>query len=228
MKKTICIFIHYDSSNSYSSEDIEYIKKISFIFSDVIVLTSNTHPINEIENIKTICNIPNVGYDFGKLETYINSINIEEIENLYLFNNSCLLVRDPNISIEYMKKRDLDFWGYTTSTEETMHIQSYFLYFSNKAIKLLKEFLSNKSPVKNNFSHIDVVKKIELQLLRYMYDNKLKCGAYMQAHKIFPGINSTIIHADKLLVLNPHFPFIKKKVYTFAKTFDKNYLLSLV
>jgi len=228
MKKTVCIFIHHDSSDSYSSEDLDYIKKISSIFSDVIVLTSNTHPITNIDNIQTKYNIPNIGYDFGKLETYVNSINLEEIEDLYVFNNSCLLVRDPSISIEHMKKRSLDFWGYTTSTEETMHIQSYFLYFSNKSIKLLKEFLSNNSPVKNNFSHIDVVKKIELQLLRYMYDNKVKCGAYMQAHKLFPDINSTIIHADKLLVLNPHFPFIKKKVYTFAKTFDKNYLLSLV
>jgi lipopolysaccharide biosynthesis protein len=228
MKKTICIFIHYDLSDLYSSEDLEYIRKISSIFSDVIVLTSNTRPITDIENIKTVCNISNVGYDFGKLETYINSINVEEIEDLYVFNNSCLLARNPSISIEHMKKRNLDFWGYTTSTEQTMHIQSYFLYFSNKAVKLLKEFLLNNSPVKNNFSHIDVVEKIELQLLRYMYDNKIKCGSYIQTHKLFPSINSTIIHADKLLLLNPHFPFIKKKVYTFAKTFDKNYLLSLV
>lgn len=228
MKKTVCIFIHYDSQNLYSEEDLTYIKRISSIFSSVIVLTSNTERVDGIDNVQTICNIANIGYDFGKLETYINSINLQDIEELYVFNNSCLLVRDPIISIEYMKNKNLDFWGYTTSTEETMHIQSYFLYFGNKAIVLLKEFLSKNSPIQNNFSHIDVVKKIELELLKYMYQNKMKCGAYIQAHKLFPHVNSTIIHADKLLVFNPHFPFIKKKVYTFAKTFDKKYLESLI
>jgi lipopolysaccharide biosynthesis protein len=228
MKKTVCIFIHYDSEDRYSDEDVEYIKKISSIFSSVIVLTSNTKPISNLSNIQTIFGMSNVGYDFGKLEAYIDSINLQDIEELYLFNNSCLLVRDPFVSIEYMKNKNLDFWGYTTSTEETMHIQSYFLYFKNNALSLLKTFLSNNSPTKNNFSHSDVVRKIELQLLRYMYENKMKCGAYIQAHKLFPQTNSTIIHADKLLVLNPHYPFIKKKVYIFAKTFDKNYLLSLI
>lgn len=228
MKKTLCIFIHYDAQNLYSEEDLNYIKKISSIFSSVTVLTSNTNSIDDFNNVETICGMSNIGYDFGKLETYINSINLEDVEEMYVFNNSCLLIRDPTISIEYMKNKNLDFWGYTTSTEETMHIQSYFLYFTNKAARLLREFLLKNSPTENNFSHIEVVRKIELQLLRYMYDNKVKCGAYIQTHKLFPQVNSTIIHADKLLVLNPHFPFIKKKVYTFAKTFDKNYLLSLV
>lgn len=228
MKKTLSIFIHYDSDDSYCDEDIEYIKKISSIFSEVVVLTSNTKPIPNLDNVYTEYNMNNVGYDFGKLEKYINSIELNDVEDIYVFNNSCLLVRDPSFSIEYMRNKNLDFWGYTTSTEETMHIQSYFLYFTNKAAFLLKDFLAKNSPTQNKFSHFDVVRKIELQLLRYMYDNKMKCGAYIQTHKLFPQVNSTIIHADKLLILNPHFPFIKKKVYTFAKTFEKNYLLSLV
>ena len=222
-KKTRCLFIHYDPSDSYSEEDKYFINKINLIFPSLVVLTSNTQPVDGVETKK----IQNIGYDFGKLEHYLNSVDLNEIEDLYVFNNSCLLVRDPSVSIEYMKNRDLDFWGYTTSTEVKMHVQSYFLYFSNKSIPLLKQFLKDNSPIKNNFSYTDIVYKIELQLWEYMSD-KVRCGSYIETHKIFPGINSTIIHADKLLALNPHFPFIKKKIYTFSKTFDKDYLLSLV
>ena len=88
MKKTVCIFIHYDYEDRYSDEDVEYIKKISSIFSSIIVLTSNTKPISNLSNVQTIFGMSNVGYDFGKLEAYIDSINLQDIEELYLFNNS--------------------------------------------------------------------------------------------------------------------------------------------
>lgn len=227
MEKTICIFIHYDSNDLYSEEDINYIKELTKVFSDVIVLTSNTREVTSVESVKTIHNMSNVGFDFGKLETYLNSVEINAIDNLYVFNNSCLLVRDLSDSIELMKKKNYEFWGYTTSTELAMHVQSYFLYFNKNAISVLRNFLKKYSPTKNKYSHNDVVKKIELPLLTYMIENKINCGSYLNTHKLFPYVNSTIFHADKLLILNPHFPFIKKKVYTFAKIFTKEYLLSL-
>lgn len=228
MKKSLCIFIHYDESMTYTKDDMSSLQKISSVFDEVIVLTSNKEKIYNIKNIHTYCNMHNIASDFGKLETFINSIDIDDYEDMYVFNNSCLIVRELETSIQSMKKKYLDFWGYTTSTEHTIHIQSYFLYYSNKAMHLLKEFLNKNSPVNNNLSHKDVIEKIELKLLKYMHNNGMKCGSYMKTHILFPSVNPTIIYADKLLIFNPHFPFIKKKTFTLAKIFDRKYLESLV
>lgn len=224
---TLCVFIHFDSNDLYSDEDLHYIKTLSEIFKSVVVLTSNTKEIPLIPNVHTITSMSNVGFDFGKLETYINTLDLDNYDELYVFNNSCYLVRDPSVSLEFMKTKGFDFWGYTSSQEQAIHVQSYFLYFSRAALQFLKNFLTEYSPTKNNYTHLEVVRRLELPLVHYLSGRKMKCGVYLETHKLFGQSNPTILHADKLLILNPHYPFIKKKVFTEAKSFTKEYLFGV-
>jgi lipopolysaccharide biosynthesis protein len=227
---SICLFVHYDENNLYSQEDIGYIKHLTEIFDKVFLLTSNTNEITELNNskIEYFLNIPNVGYDFGKIQYFLNKFEIQKQSDCYIFNNSTLLVRNLQPSLEHMKNKNLDFWGYTTSKARFFHIQSYFLYFSNQALIEFKNYLNIQDPIGNNFGFEDIVNNIEIKLLKHFSDKKMKCGSYIHTHKLFNDQDSMVFHIDKLLILNPHFPFIKKKLFTKFKTFDKTYLQSLI
>jgi len=227
----LCLFIHYDENHCYTEDDIKYINNLSKNFKTVTILTSNS---NKIENysfdceIEYILNIPNFGYDFGKIQYFLREKDITNIECCYIFNNSCLLVRDLEPSISYMDSKNLDFWSYTTSLARAFHTQSYFMYFSNPALKEFISLLREKDPHGNKYGFEEVVNNLEIQILRHMNLKKFKCGSYLHTHKIFGDKDSTVFHADKLLVLNQYFPFIKKKVFTNFKTFDRKYLESLI
>lgn len=224
--KTLCIFVHFSENNDYSEDDIHYISTLITLFENVVVLSSNDHSPNNLR-CKFQLNIPNYGVDFGKIQWYLNTINVDELEHLYIFNNSCILIRNPKESIAYMEKKNYDFWGYNTSNEsDTLHIQSYFYYFKNHAILEFNNLLNEINPFGNALSYVDVIPKLEIPMLNYMHSKGFNCGVYLQTHLCFPNTNPVLFYIDKILILNVHFPFIKKKSLIPGR-YDRHYLTML-
>lgn len=213
-KKAMCLFAHYDKENKYTEDDISYISHLSSIFEEVVVLTGNSGKIENdtLQNVKYVLNIPNRGVDFGKVDYYLQKNNVDKYEQFYIVNNSCILVRDLAPSIEYMETKELDYWGYTTSNELGLHIQSYFYYLNKKGLGVLKEMLSENKPFDNDLSYVEVIRQIEIKMLSYFSSKGLKCGSYIHCHKIKTSKEPNILYYyPDWLLLNPNFPFIKKR-----------------
>lgn len=219
----LCLYAHYDESNVLNEDDLKTLNLLSKEFDKIIIITSNTIHSNDYE----IYFCENKGLDFGKHEWFIkNNLDaIRKYDNICLTNNSYIGCRDFKHSIEYMNKKTCDWWGYTSSNEIKLHVQSYFLYFKNKSFYSFVDFLFKISPYDNNLSYRSVIDLIELEILDYMSYNGYKADTYLKTHLIFPT-NSTILHADKLLFLNENFPLFKKNSYI-KNTFNKEKLLKI-
>lgn len=230
--KKICIFVHHDEQNQYSQEDIKFINHLLELFEKVVVLTGNDNKpmVEKFKRLECVNNIPNKGYDFGKIQKYIQENSLENYEEFYVFNNSCFLVRDLLPSLQYMQKKDLDFWGYTTSNEGGLHIQSYSYFLNKKCFDVYREYIIEADPHNNDMDYRDVVDNIEIKMLQYLSSKNLKCGSFLHTHKLkaVGNLNPTIRAAD-ILLLNHNYPFIKKKIFTQLKgLYDLEYLQSLL
>lgn len=212
--KKLCLFCHYDKDELYSEDDIKYVSGLSSTFEKVIVLTGNDKEIEgqKFHNVEYVLQIPNRGLDFGKVQNFLENNSVKEYGEFYICNNSCLLVRDLSPSLKYMREKKLDFWGYTTSKELQLHVQSYFYFLNKKALKEFKDLLFKVNPFNKNLAYDQVIRQIEIKMLSYFDSKGLKCGAYVHCHKLKTNRQDNIsyFYPDWLL-LNPNYPFIKKK-----------------
>lgn len=235
MKNSVCFFVHHDKNDKYSKEDKRYVEHLCSIFDNVVILTGNTKKFKtENGNPEFLLKIKNRGFDFGKLQHYINS-NREHVlsfEDIYVFNNSCYLVRDLTPSLQKMKEKDLDYWGFTSSIERKLHIQSYFYYLSKRAFIEFDQMLAEVDPYGKNLGFDEVINGLEIQMLDFLIKKGMKCDSFIRTHKIkrYPftlGKNPTIFGADYLL-FNSDYPFLKKKLFTDFKLHTKEYFNELL
>jgi len=228
-KKKICLFCHYDKDGIYSQDDINFISSLSSTFEEVVVLTSNKERVDKknFSNVKYSLGIPNRGLDFGKVQNFLENNDIDNYDEFYIVNNSCILARDLSPSLKFMQKKGLDFWGYTTSKEIQLHVQTYFYFLNNKAYKEFRKLLNKEDPFGKNLSYDQVIRQIEVNMLSYFNSVGLKCGSYIHSHKIKTNKldNLSFFYPDWLL-LNPHYPFIKKKSIKIG--FERKYLESFL
>ena len=236
-EKSLCFFVHYNKEGEVQERDREFLAHLMNNFTNIVVLTGNkidsfSEEVRSCPTVTIVPEIPNHGYDFGKIEFFIKNFknyNFEDInkyQNYYVFNNSNFMLRDPGPSLERMDAKELDFWGYTTSNDFGLHVQSYFYFMSHKAFEKYSEWVCQIGPFTNKLSIHDVITKMEVKLLKLFLDNNFKCDSYFPTHKLPvhrrpPHGNHSIAIAD-LLLLDRDFPFIKKKAFNFTAIHGKN------
>jgi len=148
--KRVCVFAHYDKNNSVDNYVYFYLSSLKNITSDIIFVTvSNisTSHIRKLENegIKVVTR-KNVGYDFYSYKTGLETIELNDFDELILCNDS---VYGPIFNLEnffmQMTINKSDFWGFTDSNQISYHLQSYFLVFKKSVIhsKRFKSFWDN-------------------------------------------------------------------------------------
>lgn len=246
---SLCVYIHYDSENIFSKEDVHFVEHLKRNFSNIKILTGNSDdntPEELIDSkISITYNIPNYGYDFGKLEYFLSegrnaNEDINKYDNFYIFNNSCIIVRDLGPSLEEMDSKKLDFWGYTTNRDEgTIHVQSYFYFLSKKAFNIFEPWLKKHSPFYNKLNMKEVIQKLEVKMMSNLLMNNLKCNSYLQTHKYYGGrihrgfyASNHTIFMPEWLMMNKNFPLIKKKAFTMSEalktSINKEYILHTI
>lgn len=218
--KKLCIFASYEKEN-ISIENIIYANTLAEYFDTVIYITNNrttnTPSIYLSKNIKYVYTY-NMCYDFGMWFRILKNLDISNIENITLVNDSMILL-NPNKLLKILNEyNDKKMWGFTDSNEINYHIQSYFLAFRGlETISVLKEFVDN-SNIHNdvNLDKMDIVKKYEIGISQFIISNNIcitpvyKITDVLKVNSVCESIgeNSTYRLWDRLLILE--MPLVKK------------------
>ncbi len=204
--------------HDYEKYFLEKLKEVS----DLIIYIADS-PIlpNEFKKLSTLVDYAECKqhgeYDFGSykygLEYLKKNINIEDIDELILCNNSCFAPVFPLVDLfETMQKRKVDFWGILSHENPIFHIQSYFLSFNNKVLtsKTFLDFLQN---VQKENSRGKVILKYELSLTKYLEKQGFICDVLIQGLSneeiLEKGFMATNLTTYPCYLLEKHDPFIK-------------------
>ncbi len=173
--------------HDYEKYFLEKLKEVS----DAIIYIADS-PIlpNEFKKLSSLVNYAECKqhgeYDFGSykygLEYLKENINFEDIDELILCNNSSLAPIFPLENLfDTMKKKNVDFWGITSSEEIISHLQTYFLGFNNKIINSTA-FLDFFQNVQQEESRLKVIFKYELRLTGYLQKHGFTCDAFFRGY----------------------------------------------
>lgn len=239
---SLAIFVHYSRNGKTCPNAMLYARELRRFFSNVII-SSNIHIDIEEDGI-TALQFEKNAYDFGYFYQALNAVNAyENYDTIGFFNDSNYIINPLDGVLRW--KNEFEYYGITDSHErrpdvfedDQYHIQSHFLIFRGKAIKLLHTFFSNIR-FEDNFDFVGdreklragIIIQCEIKLTRYMLDHGVRCGSYFKANEFVPMVSgfNVAINMHTLLwkqLIVKGYPFIKKKIIDHG--FTKADLISL-
>jgi lipopolysaccharide biosynthesis protein len=141
----LAIFVHWSKNDRISDHDQNLIHCLASEFDQVLVVcnrngTGNRHhpvidnPDNKIQIIERV----NEGYDFGGYKDGMLLIRefSDAFSEVLLINNSIFLLKSSLTELmQDVRDIEFDVTSITSSTEETFHLQSYFLHFKQRTLR---------------------------------------------------------------------------------------------
>ncbi len=233
-KIKVCVFIHHSISDSVPYYVQIYINELSQHFDKVKVLTNNSKLISKNSLLDTNISIEyleNKGYDFGMFYRYIIKKNFDRYSELAVVNDSNILLNKLDEVIKAGRKSDSDFWGIIDSNEKpwfsthfnNFHIQSHFIVFNKRAIKMLPYFFNslNISKIMNE-NNTELLRRLvinnwEIGLTQYFITQGLSSFSFIQNKKTrlkFRTKKHNLTHTHFSELLSIGYPLLKKKVTT--------------
>ncbi len=137
--KRCCVFAHYDPDDLLDPYVIAYLRALSpHVDKTVLVSTSQLSAESQLElshmGVQTICR-KNIGYDFYSWKVGIESIDLDQYDELLQINDSCYApLFEFDEVFAHMNKIKCDFWGITKSYYFSKHLQSYFVCYRKPVI----------------------------------------------------------------------------------------------
>jgi rhamnosyltransferase len=156
-----CVFAHFDAQGIVATYVLYYLEALRPLFDQIIFVS--TAELSERERAKTKPFVdgfflkPNYGYDFGSWQFGLQTLQLDDFDELILCNDSCY---GPFFSLgqifEEMDGISCDFWGITNSLQASPHIQSYFMVFKKSVIKdsRFREFWNTVTPLASKIDYI--------------------------------------------------------------------------
>ncbi len=190
-KQTIALFASY-----FENEDIPvyiqfYLIELTKCF-DKVYFLCNEKKLSQ----KTIdfCNEhsiilqlhKNEGYDFGLWYKALKTINLQNVKEIALINDSCVLFKPLKPYLERMRKLPFDYCGMLDSVEIRYHVQSYFLLLRNEAISVASNYILQQGIV-NETDIRKFISIFELGISDAMQNKKTSIGSlYSYRNFYFP------------------------------------------
>ena len=140
----LAIFVHWSKSDRISKHDQNLIHCLASEFDQVLVVCNRNgtgnrnqplidNPDSKIQVIERF----NEGYDFGGYQDGMLLIRefSDAFSEVLLINNSIFLLKSSLTGlIQEVRDSDFDVTSITSSSEETFHLQSYFLHFKKRTL----------------------------------------------------------------------------------------------
>lgn len=240
--KRIVFFVHYDSNNVVSDNDINYIKSLKNMNMEVVVISNNNQLSTKYvellnSNADHVIIRENKGYDFAAwkcgMENYGYDV-ISKYDEVILVNNSVIgPVYNLNNIFTTMEDKKCDFWGLTLFPRMNdgsylnldyipEHIQSYFMVFNQNVVvsNVFRDFWSDLSG-KNDF--VETVACYESQLTKILNKAGYKHAVYIEETKYIIDMlgDAKIPYVKPWLLLLLGMPFVKKKYSMYCTDEDK-------
>jgi lipopolysaccharide biosynthesis protein len=226
----ICLFSSYSEDNkikNYVKFYLEELKKhndrVIFITNYRNILPDDLNFLNTIGVEKKF--VDNMGLDFGMWYKAMLELNISEVTQLTLANDSCLLIRNLSKIYNWVENCDYDYCGITNSEEKLPHIQSYFLVIKFNAAKLVYDYFTKIGILNDLSAIIDIY---EIGLSQFLLKNGLKIGSYYNCSKYQQGKKQNIYIYFARELLRDGSSFLKKKVaFDMFRPHEKLYISQL-
>lgn len=237
-KRRLCIFVHYNSSDTVDDADLHLLKSLQSISSSVVTISNSRLDASSADLLRQysdrLIERANAGYDFSAWKQGIEEIGwatLTDFDEVVLVNNSCWGPIYPFTSVfETMAESKADFWGltsfprlekskrpearYSPSGTIDRHLQSYFLVF-RKPVLASPQFYRFWQMVETKHDMVDVVFSYEvglsaaLEKAGYKFDVYIPESEILQLESDDPRFNHPYNRPDQLVILKS--PLIKKR-----------------
>ena len=140
----LAIFVHWSKSDRISKHDQNLIHCLASEFDQVLVVCNrngtgnrNQPSIDNTDSKVQVIERVNEGYDFGGYQDGMLLIRefSDAFSEVLLINNSIFVLKSSLTElIQEVRDSDFDVTSITSSSEETFHLQSYFLHFKKRTL----------------------------------------------------------------------------------------------
>lgn len=232
-QRTLCIFIHYSNSSFIPQYVMVYVSELSNYFDEIILVTNERFIDNDClvhnQNVSLVM-VKNEGYDFGMFYKVFKSINPSEYIQIACINDSNILFNKLTPIFEWSQLTNYDFWGlvdshekpYFSTHQDNYHIQSHFLVFNSKAIRLLPEYFESLN-IDCLFNEpdqialkISIINHWEIGLSQFMMQKGISMGSYIcskhYSNLYLRGENRNVLIRLYAQLIRSGFPLIKKSI----------------
>jgi rhamnosyltransferase len=179
MPLRLAIVAHYDEHGLADEYFLHYLRRLSVVARDVVVVSTAALRPEEEQKIRRIATDvvvrENVGYDFLSWRVGLERIATPEIYDEIVICNDSVYGPVQNLSpiFSAMRRAPCEVWGMSENLQFAPHLQSYFLVFKKDAIlsPFFEDFWRSVSP---QASKQEVIFKYELGLSRRAREDGLR------------------------------------------------------
>ena len=240
-QKSLCVFIHFSTEKTVPHYVQVFADELSLTFDRVIIATNHRVKKTVFDvfapNVEVL-QFKNEGYDLGMFYKVFQIIHPEEYHQIACINDSNILFNKLSPVFSWSRNFNFDFWGMIDSSEkpwfsthtDNYHIQSHFIVFNQRAIKMLSTYFGLLNMDK--IFRIDDPKKLrqtvinewEIGLSQFLLKNGLKSGSYIQSERFIDlhlsGKAGNVTHKLYPELIQSGYPLIKKKVISKGRWFE--------
>ncbi len=212
--KSLCLFSSYSQSDSISDYIFIYLYELKKHFTKVEYLTNQrsikADHLNKLKKNKiSVTFLKNEGFDFGMWSKALLTLNLDEWDEISLVNDSCILFRTLDDSINKIRSSGWEYAGLISSWQVSWHIQSYFIVLQKKVFNEVVDYFSRHG-YKTDFT--EVIECYEVGLCSHLISKGFKLGSNYQLYENSALLNPSFAGID--LLIKNGFPLIKRKLIT--------------
>ena len=234
--KKACLFASWDPMGKVDAYVFQYLNDIKKCGFDIYFCTTSESEIlkEDLQDLQKICvkiiRRKNIGLDFYSWKTCWDFLPKDVYNELLLTNDSNYgPISGIKKEINKIKNIKADVVSLTDSYEIQYHLQSFFLYFKDKGLKIFLPEFFKSFPKKPTSNKNDFVKQFEIGLTEKMVidgydieslypyeqivDTALKLGGDFHYHKKIRERNlNPTAEMWRVLLIHFDYPFLKKEL----------------
>jgi lipopolysaccharide biosynthesis protein len=208
------VFAHYDMHDMVDPYVYFYLRQLRKISNTLVfVSTAKLDRMDLDELALTGCEVilrENTGYDFMSYKRGLESLQHAAFDEIVICNDS---VYGPFFDLQgifsRMSSQPCDFWGMTSNTDISYHLQSYFVVFKRKALDS-NAFSAFWQSVTNLDTKEEIIRRYEVGMTRCLLESGLKAAT---SAEYSPSLSERFIYLSKRFSKDKIF----KKVQALAK-----------
>ena len=180
------------------------------------IMVANSKSLKYSDQLSSYYKSKNIAYyeiennghiDFGKYIYLLSQIDYSLYDYVFFINDSFTIEKPITHFINLAIKSNTELYGYTDSTEQNYHYQSYFFSIRSDAInKFIDMYNSKKDLIK---TYDDVIQNFELKMIDYFSSH----SCYLKIGNIFLNKGLNIFFNNdflyEILKKNGLLPFVK-------------------
>lgn len=192
------VFAHYDMHNMVDPYVYFYLRQLRKISHTLVFVSTAKLDRKDLDELALVgCEVilrENTGYDFMSYKRGLESLEHAAFDEIVICNDS---VYGPFFDLESifssMSSQSCDFWGMTSNTDISYHLQSYFVVFKKNALDS-NAFRAFWQTVTNLDTKEEIIRRYEVGMTRYLLKSGLKAATSAEYN---PGFSERAIYLSK-------------------------------